>query len=149
MSSRLLVLLASLAVTAASHAVAQSPSKATAAPGNPSLAGAYMLVAIDGHSLPYAPNHPDRPANAPPMPDVLASTLLVRPDGSFIMAMAYRSTTAGVERFRATPFSGTTAPDGAGFLARWDGAGITPLSLAGDTLTMNNEGIRFAYRKVR
>ena len=148
MSSRLLVLLASLAVIA-SDTTAQSPSRAGTSLGSPSFAGAYMLVAIEGHPLPYAPNHPDRPANAPTMPDVLASTLLVRPNGSFIMAMAYRNTTAGVERFRATPFSGTTASDGAGFLARWDGAGITPLTLAGDTLTMDNEGIRFVYRKLR
>jgi hypothetical protein len=40
-------------------------------------------------------------------------------------------------------------PDGAGFTARWDGAGANKLGFAGDTLIMDNEGVRFAYRKVR
>jgi hypothetical protein len=113
------------------------------------LPGTYVLVTIDGHPIPFAPTHPDRPANAPAAPEVLAATLLVRPDGSFIMAMGYRRIVNGVERFQATPFSGTTTPDGAGFSARWDGAGANKLAFAGDTLIMDNEGVRFAYRKVR
>jgi hypothetical protein len=113
------------------------------------LPGTYVLMTIDGHPIPYAPTHPGRPADAPPAPEVLAATLLVRPDGSFMMAMGYRRLVNGVERFQATPFSGTTMPDGAGFTARWDGAGANKLGFAGDTLIMDNEGVRFAYRKVR
>ncbi|HSQ29148.1 MAG TPA: hypothetical protein VLN49_04820 [Gemmatimonadaceae bacterium] len=113
------------------------------------LPGTYVLMTIDGHPIPYAPMHPGTPAGAPPGPEVLAATLVVRPDGSFIMAMGYRRTVSGVERFQATPFSGTTAPDGAGFIARWEGAGANKLAFAGDTLVMDNEGVRFAYRRIR
>lgn len=113
------------------------------------LPGTYALVTIDGHPIPFAPTDAGRPANAPAPPEVVAATLVVRPDGSFIMAMAYRRTVSGVERFQATPFTGTTTPDGAGFLAHWDGAGTNKLTFAGDTLIMDNEGIRFAYRKLR
>lgn len=116
---------------------------------SPALPGTYVLLTIDGHPIPYAPTHPGMPANAPPAPEVLAATLVVRPDGSFIMAMGYRRTVSGVERFQATPFTGTTTPDGAGFLAHWDGAGTNKLAFAGDTLIMDNEGARFAYRKAR
>lgn len=111
------------------------------------LAGVYALVLIDGHQLPYAPAHAGRPANAPPMPEVLSSTFRVRPDGSFIMAMSYRSKVGGVERYFDNPFSGTCAPEGDSYVAQWDEAGRTRLTLKGDTLVLDNEGVLFAYLK--
>ena len=150
MSFRPSVLIASVAVFAsvAVAAARASVSRATSTNG-PALPGTYVLLTIDGHPIPHAPTHPGMPANAPPAPEVLAATMVIRPDGSFIMAMGYRRTMSGVERFQASPFTGTTTPDGAGFLAHWDGAGTNKLSFAGDTLIMDNEGVRFAYRKVR
>ena len=150
MSMRPSVLIASVVVFAcvAVAGARASVGRATSTNG-PALPGTYVLLAIDGHPIPYAPIDAGRPANAPPAPEVLAATLVVRPDGSFIMAMGYRRTVSGVERFQATPFTGTTTSDGAGFLARWDGAGANKLTFAGDTLIMDNEGVRFAYRKVR
>ena len=111
------------------------------------LTGQYQLVAIDGHPIPYAARDPHAPPNAPPPPEVIASTFVIRTDGSFIMAMGYRMTGNG--RFRVTPFSGTCTAEGNAFIARWDGAGSTPLTIAGDTLIMNNAGMLFAYRKLR
>jgi hypothetical protein len=150
MSIRPSVLIASVVVFACVTVAGTRASVGRATNTNsPALPGTYVLMTIDGHPIPYAPTHPGMPANAPPAPEVLAATLVVRPDGSFIMAMGYRRTAAGVERFQATPFTGTTTPDGTGFLAHWDGAGTNKLAFAGDTLIMDNEGIRFAYRKVR
>lgn len=149
--SKPLSLLVALAAGMACLAVAGAQTSAwrDASTVGRDLPGTYVLMTIDGHPIPFAPTHPGRPANAPAGPEVLAATLLVRPDGSFIMAMGYRLTVNGVERFQATPFTGTTSPDGAGFIARWDGAGANKLAFAGDTLIMENEGVRFAYRKVR
>ncbi|HET9424784.1 MAG TPA: hypothetical protein VFO55_05385, partial [Gemmatimonadaceae bacterium] len=80
-------------------------------------------------------------------PEVMASSMMIRPDGSFIMAMGYRNTASG--RFWVMPFSGTCAQDGDGFVARWEGAGQTKVTLAGDTLKVNNAGMIFAYRRQR
>ena len=150
MSFRRSMLIASVAIFACVAVAAARASVARAAStNNPTLPGSYVLLTIDGHPIPYAPTHPGMPANAPPAPEVLAATMVIRPDGSFIMAMGYRRTMSGVERFQASPFTGTTTPDGAGFLAHWDGAGTNRLAFAGDTLIMDKEGVGFAYRKVR
>src|SRR5512143_3297982 len=87
---------ASVAVAGARASVGRVTSTNTQA-----LPGTYALVTIDGHPIPFAPTDAGRPANAPPAPEVVAATLVVRPDGSFIMAMAYRRTVSGVERFQA------------------------------------------------
>lgn len=113
------------------------------------LTGVYALALIDGHALPFAPAHAGRPANAPPMPEVLSSTLVVRPDGSFIMAMSYRAKAGGVERYFDNPFSGSCTAEGGAYVAQWDEAGRTPLTLKGDTLLLDNEGTIFAYLKRR
>ena len=65
------------------------------------------------------------------------------------MAMSYRMTVDSVTRYSAQPFSGTWTAQGDRYIARWDGAGTTSLTLARDTLVMNNEGMLFAYRKIR
>ena len=114
-----------------------------------SLAGTYTLVTIDGHAIPFAPTHPDAPANAPAPPEVVASSLVMRGDGSFILAMGYRRTVDGTQRIFVSPFSGTCTSDGKGIVARWDGAGTTRLMSILDTLVIDNEGIRFAYQKRR
>ncbi len=141
MNSRLLAAATAFLVTAPIMARAQ------AAP--PPIVGMYQLVTVDGHAVPFRPVHPGAPANAGPGPEVLASTMTVRPDGSFLMAMAYRMTGPDkVERFRAMPFSGNWKAEGGGWTAQWEGAGLTPLTMAGDTLVMNNEGMLFAYLRV-
>lgn len=116
--------------------------------GGAPIAGIYRLVTIDGHAIPFAPVHPGRPANVPG-PEVLASTMVLRDDGSFISAMAYRMSSGGNAQYNAQPFSGTYAADGDAWVARWDGAGTTRLTVARDTLVMDNEGMLFAYRKIR
>lgn len=138
------------AATADGASTGASARQAGAAAGPTSLAtlaGRYQLVSIDGHAIPFAPVHPGRPANAPPGPQVIASTLQLRANGTFIMAMSYRMSREGVERFFDMPFSGSWQPEGAAFRMRWDDAGQTMLAMRSDTLFLDNEGIRFAYRK--
>ena len=144
MRNRLLGLLAILAVVA-------GPIRSTGAqaPSLQTLVGSYRLLTIDGHAIPFSPVHPGMPANAPAPPEVIASTMVVRPDGSFIMAMGYRSTAGDTQRFMANPFSGICAVEGDGYVARWDGAGQTRLALTHDTLVVHNEGMVFTYRKTR
>ena len=112
------------------------------------LAGAYTLVAIDNHALPYTPAHEGAPPNAQ-LPEVLASTLIVRADGSFIQAMGYRLTVGGTQRITVQPFSGRCYPDGDAFVAQWDGAGRTRVTFERDTLVIDNAGVRLQYRKGR
>ncbi|MDE3129337.1 MAG: hypothetical protein KGL38_15105 [Gemmatimonadota bacterium] len=140
---RVPLLTAALGFTLVAAAAPDARAQATASP----IAGAYELVSVDGHAIPYAPVHPGRPADAPPGPEVVASTMMVRADGSFVMAMAYRMGTGEAQIFRAMPFSGTTRAEGDGWVATWQGAGETPLTLARDTLVMNNEGMLFRYVK--
>ncbi len=126
-------------------AVWSMPVNAQAQGAQPSIAGMYRLVTVDGHAIPFRPVHPDAPPNAGPGPEVLASTMIVRPDGSFVMAMSYRMTRDGTQTYTAMPFTGAWKAEGDVYAARWDGAGMTPLTLSGDTLVMNNEGMMFAY----
>jgi hypothetical protein len=111
------------------------------------IAGTYALVAIDGRAVPVAPVHPNTPPNAPPAPEVVASTLRVNANGEFTMDMSYRMTRDGAVRSFDNHFSGTCAPSGETFRMRWDGAGTTRLTPRGDTLLLNNEGMIFAYVK--
>ena len=42
---------------------------------------------------------------------------------------------------------GTYTRDGSKFTMQWKGAGTTTATLEGNTFTMNNEGVLFAYQK--
>jgi len=124
------------------------------APGSPlpgqtlpqGLPGRYTLVDIEGHALPYAPTEPGRPANAPSL-EVLASTLILRSDGQFVMAMAYRVRQGGTEHFLANPFTGTIVPNTNGYVMRWEGAGETSATWEAERFTFTNEGQTFTYRR--
>ncbi len=102
------------------------------------LTGAYRLVNIDGHELPYTPSHEGG------APQVVASTLTLNADGTFRMSMSY-GTTPGNSISR--DFSGTYTSEGAVLNMLWKGAGKTTATFQGNTLTLNNEGILFAYQK--
>lgn len=142
-----------LALLAAGAAGTQQPTPAAAptdTAARSALAGEYRLVAIDGNALPFAPEHAGRPADAPRL-EVLDAHLLVRPDGSFIQAMGYRMTprAGGEPHIFVRAFSGRCTTDGDAYLARWDGAGTTRVTLARDTLVVDNHGTAFAFRKLR
>jgi hypothetical protein len=113
------------------------PACATADQSN-DYVGTYNLVTIDGRPLPYTPPH------AGGAPEVLSSTLTLNADGSFQMSMTYR-TTPGNSISR--DFTGTYTLKEGTFRFKWEGAGVTPGALDSNTVTINNEGVSFAYEK--
>jgi len=115
----------------------------------PALPGTYALVSIDGHQLPYMPTPPGRPADAPPTPVVVGSTLTIKGDSTFQQIMNFRITWEGTERFGDRNFSGTYLQEGSGYVFQWTNAGQTRVTLRGDTLVLNNEGMLFTYHRQR
>ncbi len=109
-------------------------------------AGRYTLTTIEGHALPYAPVEPGRPPEAGTL-EILCSTLIVQPDGRFRMAMTYRMKRGDVERIFDSPFTGTLLKDTTGYVMHWDEAGITPVKLEGEMLSLQNEGQWYVYRR--
>lgn len=123
-----------------------SPPMLNPAPLAPStleaIAGDYGLVAIDGHSIPFAPVSRSREATGPAWP-VAAGTLLLRPNGTFLMETSYNT---NVDDARSlSEFNGTCFSVGSGFQMVWEGGGQTTLSVRRDTLVVNNEGTLFSY----
>ena len=109
-------------------------------------AGPYALASVEGHTLPYAPGEPGRPPEAGTL-EILCSTLIVTPDGHFRMAMTYRLTRGGQTRIFDSPFTGTVEKDRTGYVMEWDEAGLTPVKLEGDSLSLQNEGQWYTYRR--
>jgi len=102
------------------------------------ITGAYKLVSINGHELPYAPPHEGG------APQVLSSTLTLNPYGTFSMTMTYGTSSGGsVSR----DFHGTYTREDSVLRFQWEGAGQTPATLEGNTITIDNEGIFFTYQK--
>jgi hypothetical protein len=116
--------------------VACKPPPGTAESSDPT--GTYTLITIDGHELPYAPSHEGEQG-----PEIVASTFTINADGTFLMKMNYK---AG-SRSSSRDFTGTYTFENSTFRFEWDNAGVTSATLEGNTFTMNNEGILFAYRK--
>jgi hypothetical protein len=61
------------------------------------------------------------------------------------MSMSYRVTRQGAEQVVENQFSGTYVREGAGYRFTWVNAGQTPVTLRGDTLILDNEGMLFTY----
>jgi hypothetical protein len=101
-------------------------------------AGTYTLVSIDGNKLPWTPPHEGSP------PEVRSSTLTLNADGTFNSTMNY-GRPSGVSSSR--DFSGTYTRKGDRLDFQWNGAGRTSAAYEGDSFTMTNEGIVFAYTR--
>ncbi len=101
--------------------------------------GTYGLVSIDGHQVPYAPVHQGRLA-----PKVVLGTLTLNRDGTFVSAMDY-TLSSGDSMSR--DFKGTYAGEGTDLTLKWEGAGQTRVTIEESTLSMNNEGMLFTYKK--
>jgi hypothetical protein len=125
------------------------PDTAVAAP---QPTGAWELIRVDGHALPYAPTDRDRPADAPAAPkiEILGARLILEADGTFRQHMSYRIERDGEQRGGLErDFTGTWQPDGAAYLLTWDGAGRTPARLEGELFTYDNVGMLLTFRRAR
>ena len=101
-------------------------------------AGTYMLATIDGNKLPCKPAHEGG------APEVKSGSITLNTDGTFTSTMSYGSPDG---KTGSRDFSGTYTREGKRFTLQWKGAGTTTADLEGDTFTMNNEGMLFAYRR--
>jgi hypothetical protein len=101
--------------------------------------GTYNLVSVDGHAVPYAPIHEGQQA-----PEIVSSSISLKDDGTFSMVMSYTNPSGGTI---SNDFTGTYTSQGSDFNLKWEGAGQTKVTIEGDTLTLNNEGMLFVYQK--
>lgn len=119
--------------------------------GLAAVASAYTLVAIDGHALPYAPERAKR-SDTPrdtPLTEVVSGTLNLERDGTFILSTTYRAAEAQGQRLFEGKFTGSCAPEGDGFRLYSEGDVQTPLTMKGDTASVNNNGVIYRYLRRR
>jgi hypothetical protein len=112
----------------------------------PEPVGTYVLVSVDGSVLPYAvPAGERRPAAL----EITGARMVLGADGTFHQWMAYRFEAEGAQRTLERDFTGGWSRDGQAYRLTWDGAGVTPALLDGDTLTYDNMGMVLLFRRQR
>ncbi len=102
------------------------------------LAGVYTLVSVNGDKVPAKVSHDGTPL------EVRSGTFTIKADGTCSSLVVFVPPT-GSETSREV--SATYTQAGPTLTMQWKGAGRTTGTLQGDTFTMNNEGMLFAYKK--
>jgi len=100
--------------------------------------GTYTLVSVDGKQVPCTAQH-DGHALV-----VKSGSFVINADGTCSSRVAFVPP-GGSDVVRDVKASYTR--QGAKLTMKWEGAGTTIGTVEGDTFTMNNEGIVFAYRR--
>jgi len=98
-------------------------------------AGTYNLVTVDGNKVPCTVQHEGHA-----MP-IKSGTFIINADGTCSSKIFLEGRDAAIE-VRATFTREDTK-----LTMKWQGAGMTIGNVEGDTFTMNNEGMVFAYRR--
>ena len=106
---------------------------ATAADINP--VGTYTLVTVDGNKVPYTVQHEGHTMT------INSGSFIINADGTCSSKMSLAGRDAPIE------VKATYTREGPKLTMQWQGAGMTIGTVEGDTFTMNNEGMVFAYRK--
>lgn len=110
----------------------------------PSSAGAqvetYELISIDGKAVPCTISHGQAKLN------VKSGVFRFRPDRQCESSIEFLA--PGGQTFQKD-VSGTFARNGDDLNFQWKRAGRTAGTIAGDNLTMNNEGMVFSYTRQR
>lgn len=101
-------------------------------------AGTYTLVSVDGKQAPCTISHEGVSVT------IKSGAFVLGPDGTCSSKMVF-SVAPGGDASREVKASYTQK--GATLTMRWEGAGTTTGTVQGDTFTMNNEGMKLAYRK--
>jgi hypothetical protein len=100
--------------------------------------GVYALVSVDGKNVPCSLTHEGTAMI------VKSGTFTINDDGSCRSLITF-SVPPHPDVNRQVKAAYTR--QGAELTMKWEGAGMTKGQINGDTFTMNNEGMVFAYRK--
>jgi hypothetical protein len=104
----------------------------------PDPTGTYTLVTMNGNPLPYTPPHEGG------APQITSGSFTIKPDGTCGSKMNFTLPAGGAS---SREVSATFKQEGDKLHMQWQGAGQTIGTVASNTFTMDNEGVRFAYRK--
>ena len=138
----MLALLVGCASGPSASSPAQSPVPSSPPSTLASIAGDYALVAIDGHSVPFAPVTRSAEGTTQAWP-VVAGVLKMRADGTFLVETSYDPNASGAHSVAS--FKGSCFSAGNGFSMVWEGGGKTALTVRSDTLVVNKDGALFSY----
>ena len=106
---------------------------ATAADINP--VGTYALVTVDGNKVPCTVQHEGHTMT------INSGSFIINADGTCSSKISLEGRDTAIE------VKATYTRQGSKLTMQWQGAGMTIGTVEGDTFTMNNEGMVFAYRK--
>jgi hypothetical protein len=112
------------------------PPAEVAADVNP--AGTYALVSVDGKAVPCTVEHDGHALT------IKSGSFMIGADGACSSQVVF-SPPSGGEATREV--KATYTREGPKLTMKWEGAGMTVGTVAGDTFSMNNEGMIFAYRR--
>ena len=100
-------------------------------------AGIYTLVSVDGKQVPCTITHEGAAVT------VKSGLFTISGDGTCSSKVIFSVANSDVNR----EVKATFTREGAKLTMKWQGAGTTIGSVEGNTFTMDNEGMVFAYRK--
>jgi hypothetical protein len=113
-------------------------AKITAATATNDISGVYKLVTLDGKKVPTKLSHEGAAL------EIRSGSFTIKADGRCISKMTFvppSGTEATMER------TATYTREGGKLSMQWQGAGRTTGTVKGDTFTMDNEGMVFAFKK--
>jgi hypothetical protein len=111
-------------------------SKAPPPDSNP--VGTYALVSVDGKAVPCSATHDGRNL------EIKSGSFVISADGTCSSKITMTKPGGGDATIEV---KATYTRQGATLNMKWERAGTTTGTVAGDTFTMTNEGMVFAYRK--
>ena len=107
------------------------------------VAGTWRLETINGQALPFA--LPDEPVDKL---EVTAEVITLVPPRSLSIVTTFRVTDGGNVFSETIPDGGTYVVDGSTVRLTWDSDGTTtPATVTGNTMTLDDIGLRFVYRR--
>ena len=100
--------------------------------------GSFALVSVDGNNVPSTVQH-----GGPPL-TVKSGIFIITADGTCSSTVVFSPPSGGdISR----EVKATYTRQGPTLTMKWEEAGTTTGTIEGDTFTMNNEGMIFAYRR--
>jgi hypothetical protein len=104
----------------------------------PDPSGVYALISVNAMKVPASVTHEGAKLQ------VRSGTFTINADGTCDSKIVFVPP-SGIESTRKV--KATYTQEGTKLRMKWEGAGITTGTIHGDTFTMNNEGMVFAYQK--